>query len=320
MSSTTCHLSSIEICNGDDVVIVPIKYTHLTETSQLVYGTNSSCTIAHLPLFGKYDDYGKVILNKESEEICNIFRLNINKYLMNNKKNFEKKAQSIFHTDSFYIFKRNDFNEADSVKWYSDIEIINLSNNIDTLFKINEITSNKELLDYLDISAIVETNGRVVNRFGYLLVRKDIYNSMIKEMYSDNIKRITNNIQSLFNNKEDYHLTENHLSSNVLELTNSDNYLVFKTLIIINLFIKTKQTSESFLDGLLHLSLICKIYSDLGKSFYPNVRRHSNLKPLYVFNSILKEHIEKQKEDNIKNWKIDNSEEIPEYKKWNDFK
>lgn len=325
MSSTTCHLSSIEICENDDVVILPIKYEYLTETCQLVYGTNGSCTIAHLPLFGKYCDYGKVKLNSESEMNCDIFRVHVNKNLMNNASLKSKKERSSYYFgESLYIFKRESFDEADRCEWYSDTDLIKLSSDESRYLNIDEIESNSELLDYLSIGALTEINSRTVSRFGYVLIKRDIYDAMIKNEYSDDQDRVSGKIHELLNSEfnDELHdqVTEHHFSSNVLEIFNGDKYLSNRLFMAVYLLIKTQSQSPEFLVGLLNWSLINRMYRDLGKSYYPNVRRHGNMKPLHALSSIVKKHIEDRKDKNIKSWQCDNgnSEKIPERYLWDD--
>ncbi|MFS1429932.1 hypothetical protein LMH73_023165 [Vibrio splendidus] len=328
MSSTTCHLSSIEIREGDDVVILPVKYRHLTETCQLVYGTNSSCTIAHLPLFGKYGDYGQVKLNEESEENCTIFRKRVNKYLMNNSENRAKKNKDFFYCgDSFYVFKRQDFDEAESCEWSTDIELIKQADNELRHLNIDEIDSNEKFLNFISIGALVEADKIKVNRFGYILIRRDIYSAATQELYFERSKRVQGNIKALLNSEFTgdvdtlYRISESYLSRDILELHNFDNYLVFQMLELVRLLMQANRCPESFIDGLLHWSLVSKLYSDLGKSFYPNVRRHGNMKPVYTLNSIVQKHIDNRRLANKEDWLIDNDakEPTPESKEWDDY-
>ena len=328
MSTITCHLSSIEICEGDDVVILPIKYQHLTETCQLVYGTNQSCTVAHFPLFGKYTDYGQVTINEESEVNCNIFRESVNKGLMNNQEKREKKERSRFYLgDRFYVFKRSEFNEAERTEFYSDRDLIELAEDKDRYLKINEIDSNKELLDFLNIGALTELNENRANRFGYILIRRDIYNSMISEMYSAKKERVIENINKMldidFDNDQDalFKIGENYLSRDVLELYNFDSHLAFDTIEIVRLLIKTKQKPEHFIEALLHWSLICNMYSDLGKSLYPNVSKRGTMKHIYTLNSVVQNHIENRKEANRKYYseKEGYDQETAKREEWNDY-
>lgn len=74
MAAATCHLSSLKINAGDEIIILPISYSALKETSEMVYGTGSQCIIAGMPLFGTYRDFGMVDLNESSESNCDRLR------------------------------------------------------------------------------------------------------------------------------------------------------------------------------------------------------------------------------------------------------
>lgn len=332
MSTTTCHLSSLEICEGDNVVLIPIKYQNLTETCQLVYGTNLSCTIAGLPIFGKYTEFKLIDIDPESEENFDIFRNKINKSLMNNPKTKETKANSKFYLgNSFYLFKRKEYNEVDRTEWYSDKEIIALTNKPERFYQTEKIESNNELLNYLSIGGLIETGGGAVNRFGYILIRLDIFEQITNsELYIERKSHISRELEELSNRKISNidelfcDITESFLASKILTLFNFDGYLVYDMLLIIRNKMNPNKSSEfspNFLKGLQYWGLVCAVYADLGKSFYPNVRRHGTMQHLQVFNNIVNSHIDNRVALNKENWLSDNDSEdpIPDNKLWNDW-
>ncbi|WP_141194981.1 hypothetical protein [Vibrio sp. V15_P4S5T153] len=328
MSTQTCHLSSLEIVEDEEVVILPVKYQHIREPSQLVYGSNSSCTLAHLPLFGKYDDFGMVKLNPESEENCTVFRTEINKNLMNNDENRKKVNEARYYFgDKFYIFKRKEYDEAEGFEFDSDASIIEKASDESNLLRISSISSNSELLELINARALLEIDGSDVNRFGYHLIKKSIYDNIIEDVYKETKIRVTEKIQNLLNteveDKEMIHfkIGESKLGRDTLELFNDDSYLIYKLIYPVRTMIECQVQSAQFNEGLLHWSLICRLYREIGKSFYPNVRRVASMKEIYAVNSIINKHIDERREANLKYWSPENGydDEEKQRNEWNDW-
>lgn len=83
----TCHLSSLLIKEGEEVVLIPTRYASLKETTTMCYGTNGSASLFLTPIFGKSDGFGSITINKESEFVANELLSMINNSLQNNPDN-----------------------------------------------------------------------------------------------------------------------------------------------------------------------------------------------------------------------------------------
>ena len=146
------------------------------------------------------------------------------------------------------------------------------------------------------------------------MIRKDIYDAMINKMYADKSKRVSSKISDLLNTEWSeeiyFEIGADKLGSKTLEFFNSDDYLTNKILYIVRLIIKAGASSmvntNDISNAMLTWSLICGVYRDLGKSFYPNVRKHRDMKPIYTLNSIVNDHIDTRRKANIEYWSEEN--------------
>ena len=296
----TCHLSSLEISEGDEVVLIPVRYGYISH-SHLVYGTNNECTIASLPMIGKYNGYGSIDLLKESVSVCDNFRSKINNSLMNNTEYREKIKNSKFNfKENFYLFKRSGYNEVDKTYFYADSDLIQKSKEELDLFSIQEIKDNEYFLSLLSNASLVSVNSRTANRFSFQLIRKDVYDSMVLGLYESKKQRVQEKINKIFssewNEETRSDFGQDYIGTGVIELFNSDNYLVNDVMMFITNYLRTKNTSDngyqSFIDdykiGMVNWSLICGMYANLGKSFYPNVSKHQEMNDILVLNEIIK--------------------------------
>jgi hypothetical protein len=332
--TTTCHLSSLEILEGDEVILLPVKYTHVTEIN-MVYGTNSACTLSWLPMIGKYNGFGGISLNRESKNICNLFRGNINKNLNNIESvRLEKSKRKFNFSDNFYLFKRENFNEVQGCEFGSDVELIEKSKDENSYYQTNGIDTNEKLLSYLYNGGLLEINSSTVNRFGFLLIKKDVLDDVIKIQYPDLFDDVIDKSTTLLNsgNSTDnlFSIGEDRLGRDILGLFNVDNYLVHKLSSVIvttirsiylidNSLIKNK-IINSIVSYMAYYSLISRLYRDVGKSFYPNVRKHRDMKPIHTLNTIVNQYIEKRRSDNLEYWSEENGydKEENERYEWDD--
>lgn len=150
---------------------------------------------------------------------------------------------------------------------------------------------------------------------------------MIDKSYSDDKERVLSKIINLFKielkDSKDiiFNISDSTINKDTLELFNAENYLTHLVIDPIRIFIKCKiDVPESFINGLLHWSLVSKLYADIGKSFYPNVRRHGSMKQVFELNNIVNEHITNRKLENLKSYRLNgNNDDIPENIEWDDW-
>ena len=260
-------------------------------------------------MIGKYNGYGSIELSKDSISLCDNFRNKVNSSLMNNPDYRKKVEQSRFSfAPKYYLFKRSDYNEVDYMYFSTDKDLIERSNDESSFYETKEIKDNDFFLSLLSNGSLVSIDSRSVTRFSFQLIRKDIYDSMVSKVYKSKKSRVKKKIQEAFETKMDddsfCDFGQDHLGSEIIELFNSDNHLVNEVLRELNYYIKTngKESKPSnvvnYKKGMLDWSLICGMYANLGKSFYPNVSKHQDMSDILVLNEIINQ---KAKEGELEN-------------------
>lgn len=256
-----CHLSGLIVEEESDnsFILIPMAYK-LSQTNFLTYLTCESVYPLSLPIITNnlYDN------NDKNNVILNILKAD----LLNNTNK------------KYYSLKSND------IEYLSDIELLNKVEEKETIDKIN-LDSNLAALNNMFI-----VNNNNVLRMGYILINMEFLNILIEKNYSDYKSLIQENIQQLV---KKYMVKENNFNSttnismvelhDALGFKNEELYTFENILKIMNTALKffneeDKNYDDSFkniLDSLLLISMIYKIYNDLGKSFYPKpVSNYSN--------------------------------------------
>ncbi len=256
-----CHLSGliVEAESDNNFILIPMAYK-LSQTNFLTYLTSESVYPLSLPIMTNnlYDN------NDKNNVILNILKAD----LLNNSN------------EKYYSLKSND------IEYLSDIELLNKVEKKETIEKIN-LDSNLAALNNMFI-----VNNNNVLRMGYILINVEFLNVLIEKNYSDYKSLIQENIQQLikkymvkennFNSTKNISMVELHAA---LGFKNEELYTFENILKIMNTALKffneeDKNYDDSFkniLDSLLLMSMIYKIYNDLGKSFYPKpVSNYSN--------------------------------------------
>lgn len=150
----TCMLSNLPICEGDDVVIIPL-FNRFGRNMSYYYGYEpTDCYCPLPPIIGKYNDYGGV----ENIQISN-FQLELYKK---------------------YVFKKLERKEDKDV--YSDIHIEN-QNDLETLLEdAGEYTSSNNL--FVDKpQKYPEVYHNKFPSVNFYICHKPIYDELIKTYY-----------------------------------------------------------------------------------------------------------------------------------------
>lgn len=276
-----CHLSGliVEAESDNSFILIPMAYK-LSQTNFLTYLTSESVYPLSLPIITNnlYDN------NDKNNVILNIFKADLS-------NNTNKK---------YYSLKTND------IEYLSDIELLNKIEK-ETIEKIN-LDSNLAALNNMFI-----VNNNNVLRMGYILINVEFLNVLIEKNYSDYKSLIQENIQELikkymvkennFNATKNISMVELH---NALGFKNEELYTFENILKIMNIALKCyneedKNYDDNFqkiLDSLLLMSMIYKIYNDLGKSFYPKPISNYSNKLINKFSEFVSNYANQEMEGN----------------------
>lgn len=277
-----CHLSGliVEAESDNSFVLIPMAYK-LSQTNFLTYLTSESVYPLSLPIITNnlYDN------NDKNNVILNILKAD----LSNNTNT------------KYYSLKSND------IEYLSDVELLNKVEEKETIDKIN-LDSNLAALNNMFI-----VNNNNVLRMGYILINLEFINVLIEKNYSDYKSLIRANIQQLI---KKYMVKENNCNSTknismvelhaALGFKNEELYTLENIFKIMNTALKCyneedKEYGANFqeiLDSLLLMSMIYKIYNDLGKSFYPKPISNYSNKLINKFSEFVSNYANKEMEGN----------------------
>lgn len=203
-------------------------------------------------------------------------------------------------SQKYFTLKDPKYNKLVTSNYWTDEQVKRLSLDKSNSYHKGEIWDIDALLDMLEIGALFSNESGDIGRHGYLLVRKDVFDSLLSKLYHVDAKRVESNIKQMFSNKklvlesdlEKALEIQNHCDSLFQHLANDITEKKFDGCI----------GEQAVYDVFVRLSVIVKMYSALGKSFYPNVHRKVEMEQLYNFNSVINEFITRRVECNENTW------------------
>ncbi len=328
--SLTCHLSSLSINSGDEVIVIPVSYGNVGDSS-LVYGESEHCNLAWLPMIATCEDYGQLKLSDSSRSVCSIFLDDVNSSLMNNEQvKKEKDNAPIYFGKSYYLFKRDSFNEALRGEFLTDTDCIARVSNQERLLDIEKIESGEELFAYLAGASLMDVNQRSVQRYSRIVIRKDIFDSLVERQYTEHKEKTTQRSREYVSTMAtNTNPSVDHLQSRVAGLVNGSQKLAFAVTNTARYAAYAAKAAgindkplenEALVESIVLWSLVARIYREVGKSFYPNVRRHHDMEPIHALSSVIVEKVENKVSNNLKYWAPENGydAETQQQEKWND--
>lgn len=281
-----CHLSGLIIKEESEskFILIPMAYK-ISQTNFLTYLTSESVYPLSLPIITNNlydnDDKDNVILNIFKAELSN---------------NTNGKYYSL---------------NSEEIEYLTDSELFSKVENKETVSKIN-LSSNLARL-----TNIFKINNNSLLRLGYILIDQDFLNVLIDKNYSDYKLVTESNISNLISK---YNVSENNFKSkmnismselhNALGLRNEEYSGFENILVIINNALKCyneKNTTydsnfQKIVDSLVLMSLIYRIYNDLGKSFYPKISNNYSNKLINRFSGFVEKYAEKKSVDSNGNY------------------
>jgi len=326
--NATCHLSSLPIKEDEDIIAIPVHYGHIFDNHLAYDNTNSSCEPAFLPLFGKYNGFGSIILNPDSNAVCDYFRHYINDNLMNSEIVRQEKAKSRNpFSKRFYLFKREKYSDLDNCEFYSDSEYKKLATQESRYYNTSEITDNQDLMDYLSIGGLININ-QSVERFSFIFIKKSIYNQLVTAEYKGIKAKIKKNINTLVKETVSHDFFENIGFDTLSKASLHINLAKFsgqRLLSIVNSHLYNKKSLEQPFSNILNAipdwAILCGIYSDLGKTYYPNVSFSGSGHPIKQLSQFIVDEIDTIRIRNRNYWSVENGycEDQSDIEEWYDY-
>jgi hypothetical protein len=328
MSSRTCHLSGLPLGENSEVFIIPVEYSHLKETSSLCYATNTNCQPFWLSMKGVLGEYGEIDKVSNTNTL-DLLLDNVNSGLLNNNK-FLNENNRMFYGTNYALIEREKYtDDFASLEYLSDLEIDHLLLSKKRLHKIQKIDSGIKLLDLLSSNYLCSREKLGVKRYSLITIKLSIFNKLVKEHYSDLKNEIKSDVFSFL--EKGRFSSFDSFGRNVLQLRNnaeSFNYDLFEILETLatqknkdGSLTHKLSTLNDFVNSIVDLALISRIYSDTSKSFYPNIRNTKGMKPIYNLNNIVNDEIDETRKNNREKWSVENgySEDEADKQEWCDY-
>jgi hypothetical protein len=290
--NTRCHLSGLPISENDPIIALPVALRTPNYAAQC-YQSDRDAMLHGYPILGTYTDYG-LFTPSDEDGAFSLFLKSMQSNLLVNSRWFKESAQFDFSDRMLYLLERGEFS--------SDVKIIEANQavvpgklNPDSL-KPPVLNATSELTPELLIKGLQQghfvcVQNNFVERYNYVLVKRDVFDEMISKLYPNTTTDYTVNIQNLYvdamnmdSESRFFRGMQEHDLREALGICNGD----FITDDIRQTYLKIMITSEKVDDDAI-LTRACEsalsqltpavvrygqihvIYNDLGLTFYPQV-------------------------------------------------
>ncbi len=274
--SATCHLSSLQIQEGEEVVVLPMHYGTVAASSTLTNLTDNSLYPICGVIEGIYDGYGSV----QPTDGKNIHFLNMvndnlyNKQVENTEFRFSPKF--VFFNDHRYIHNC----DVDVLK---DLKTNNYP-------KSDGFKNTTELLKLISEERLFN-NGFYLGHIGMIIIKKAVFDKMQNGYYAKvkagMIQDMKSACEKIKNNPKDaWQLVTLLPTTYRLEYDSAKLNEFFSNLL------RSNFESDSFneiVEYIASTSVLLSIYRDTGKSLYPNTTRSNTVAPLLNLNEVISE-------------------------------
>lgn len=320
-----CHLSGLVIEEGDEIIAVPTVFNHFRTTPN-VYSPKNDIYPTTGTINGVYDGYGNFNIANNISQTLSILKKHVETNLFHNLTE-KNKNQFFYGMNTCFAFKDSGHNDPVHSQ-FIDFTILEEFSKPETttLLKITEFKDDQQFIDYF---SYLVSNSHPLSKYGFIIIRKDFFNKLIKKSYKKEKTLIQKNIIELLNDFSKNVVSENQIMDAFLLFNANDKILENGLITAFNLFKKiikdenslkdvvSNSTFKNYLNEITNLALIAKIYNDLDKSFYQNTNTSGSFKKLYDFNDLLKSEMDNKLEKNIKELKNEgfSAREI-NYEKW----
>lgn len=314
--SNTCHLSGFRIEENEEVLVFPIIYGDVLYPTQLVYTIEDNIYPLWMPIEAKMGEYGVLNCINHDIESNKMFYALINEMLVTNKKRPER-----FQMHKFCMFQ-SAYNEPEHGEFINQ-ERANKLYEEKKLFEIDEFGNIEKFFSYVSKRAVFDYSSRGSSRVGAIYIKKSFLLNFIDKCLTERLSKLKEKSIKFFNEIKDNYsqeidfksLTEEEFQYWYSKRDISVDYVKNELMGIFNgcngffyLFIRQIKKSlnnksnfdvNSLIDSMMLYSAINMAYESLGKSYYPNSERRTDLKGIVAFAECITEYANQIQERNF---------------------
>lgn len=329
-----CHLSGLPIDEGSPVLVLPVKFGAVTESS-LCYQSDRLVRAFAMPVTGVLSDYGNI---NTSGVAIDRLRQHVEKNLADNNPRCQigevtKPLPYGFDPSNNYAaMRRDNYNEAQRGEFCNESELLALHmkpNEATKRFPLKSVTAS-ELLSLLRIAALSELSGGHIYRLTYIMIDKTFFDNLIAAHYQAEAEAIKNGILDLVLNAPErvkadgfdelfewllFRLENEAVNLIAFDSSDQPRDAMFKPLrkvaevyhSVENDADKEKALSalKEWIDVITCYAMLQRVYRDQGKTYYPQVSR-ANVERQNQFTAFLYAQQEKRRQAKLKEYSPEN--------------
>lgn len=325
--SGICHLTGLPIKEDEDVALIFVHYTSIKDPTGLCYVTEDYCTPVSLPVFGKYDGYGRIETPKDTTQVAaQTFLDQINSGLLSSpeiqKILVSENKMALWMSSKYAIFKRENYEwDTEHLEFTSDSEILERWEKIrngdsSKLFPKEKFETIEDLISVVNNRSLCSI-GRDVYRYGYILIKKTALDKVKKGIMATYINEVEDELRKdilglLDLNLDDddvrYRASENFTPSNIkshyLRTFNTSASPFRGISTALQMLVRTVKKSEGKLDRNQYeinieraiqptalMGMIINYYDHTNKTFYPRSCTNYKFEIISELNRIIESEI-----------------------------
>lgn len=296
-----CHLSGLPIDEGSAVLLLPVKFGAVTESS-LCYQSDRLVRAFAMPVSGILSDgYGGVTTSGMAMELL---RLHVEKNLADNSPACQLGAEPVPYrlapSNRYAAIRRGNFDEAHPGEFCSEIELLALHNdpnNATTRYPLKTLTA-EQLLSLFRRASLSQLSGGHIFRLTYIMIDKTFFDNLVSAHYQAEWDAVKNGLMALALNAPEYQKRDDmeNLSDWLLFCLENDAMKVMdfdsddqpreamsptlrKMTAAYHAAKGTRDEANAlsalteWVDVMTCYAILQRVYRHLGKTYYPQVSR-----------------------------------------------
>lgn len=325
-----CHLSGLPIDVDNPIIALPVRFGSVTEYA-LCYQSEREAQAFALPTTGNLGEFGG--FSADTPAMRRLIK-HVEKNLYHNDPMLDKKG---FSTSIRYMALAEEKSTTTALpgEFCEQASLIRRAYGEDVkreLLPLKTITGPAHMMELLRRGSLANVSGGNVYHLTYILIDRTFFNGLIDEHYGEIRDTLKTDLTALFFNDEklaldkddwcqwSYFELENELFS-LLPLSGSSQprpFIKNLTLRMLDAYKKSlgspadmvaaKEVLTVWIDDIILYSLIQLVYSDLGRTFYPQAMR-SNPKRQHDFTTFLLKQQEARRDEKSKEYSPENGYE-----------
>lgn len=302
--SERCHLSGLPIDENSPVLLLPVRFGAVTEYA-LCYQSDRLVQAFFAPITGVLaDDYGNI---KTSGAAAELFRQHIEINLADNSRycqlGDEPKFSGFDPSCRYAAIRRENHNEAQVGEFCNESELLTLHqepNKATNRYQLKTVTM-KETLSLLRRASLSQLSGGHLYRLSYIIIDKNFFENLVSSHYQPEFNQVKDGLMALALNAPEHQKADDEenldtwllfcLENRAIEIMSFDSSdhpraQILKPLRKNILRYHNAKGSEDealmlselteWIDVLTCYAILQRVYSHLGKTFYPQVSRANN--------------------------------------------